>query len=56
MKLEQMQSYTVWVGGVEVTDYYLTSQGMADAIVEIFTSQGYDDVVVEVVKLEKETN
>ena len=48
MKLEQMNKYTVWVGGVEANDYHLTVHGLADAIAEIFVSEGYDDVVVEV--------
>lgn len=41
------QQYSVWVGGVEVNDYYLT-QEMADAIADLFNAEGYDDVVVEV--------
>lgn len=45
------QQYSVWVGGVEVNDYYLT-QEMADAIAELFNAEGYNDVVVEVAKVD----
>lgn len=47
--------YGVWVGGVEVNDYYL-SQEMADYIADLFKSEGYDDVVVEVIPLKQERN
>lgn len=37
--------YSVWVGGVEVNDYYLTEE-FAKAIAELFEDNGYIDVVV----------
>lgn len=41
-----MKSYVVWVGGVEVNDYYLTKEE-AERIAEGYLSSGYDDVVIE---------
>jgi hypothetical protein len=37
--------YSVWVGGVEVNDYYLTEE-FAKGIAELFEDNGYIDVVV----------
>ena len=47
--------YGVWVGGVEVNDYFL-SQEMADAIAELFDPEGCNNVVIEVVPLKQERN
>ena len=44
------QQYSVWVGGVEVNDYYLT-QEMAETIAELFNAEGYSDVIVEVMEV-----
>jgi hypothetical protein len=38
--------YTVWVGGTEVNDYYLTKQ-QAENLAFEYEQQGYDDVIVE---------
>ena len=38
--------YTVWVGGTEVNDYYLTKQ-QAENLAFEYEQQGYDDVFVE---------
>lgn len=38
--------YTVWVGGVEVNDYYLDIDE-AIKLVEEYKSLGYDDAVYE---------
>lgn len=38
--------YTVWVGGVEVNDFYLSKE-KADALALEYENDGYDDVVVE---------
>ena len=43
------KDYTVWVGGVEVNDYYL-SKKEAVKLSEIYEDRGYDDVVVEKIK------
>ena len=40
--------YTVWVGGVEVTDYLVTQETAHD-IANYWESQGYDDVEIEVI-------
>jgi hypothetical protein len=42
----EMDLYTVWVGGVEVNDVYL-SEREALSLAERYLSDGYDDVVVE---------
>jgi hypothetical protein len=41
--------FTVWVGGVEVNDHYL-SAFEAEAIAELWRNDGYDDVVVEALR------
>ena len=38
--------YTVWVGGVEVNDYYLPKD-KAESLAEEYRAEGYDDVIVE---------
>ncbi len=38
-------TYTVWVGGTEVTDYYLTKE-VANQIADVFVANGYTDVQV----------
>lgn len=44
MKKENL--YTVWVGGVEVTDHYVRLN-IAERIKEEYISDGYDDVEIE---------
>tara|TARA_R100000388_G_scaffold63178_1_gene46104 strand:+ start:1208 stop:1354 length:147 start_codon:yes stop_codon:yes gene_type:complete len=41
-----MRCYTVWVGGVEVNDHYLT-QEKAVVLADEYKSDGYDDVQIE---------
>ena len=41
-----MENYTVWVGGVEVNDFYLTKE-KAERLAEEYKIDGYDDVFVE---------
>ena len=41
-----MNCYTVWVGGVEVNDHYLTKE-KATALADEYMSDGYDDVEIE---------
>lgn len=41
--------YSVWVGGVEVNDSYLTREAAA-TIAEEYSNDGYDDVQIEVVE------
>lgn len=43
-----MENYIVWVGGVEVTDFYL-SKTEAQTIADNFILSGYDDVFIETV-------
>ena len=37
--------YSVWVGGVEVNDYYLTEE-FAKELAKLFVHDGYIDVLV----------
>lgn len=46
-----MIKYTVWVGGVEVNDYYLDSESEANELANEYIDDGYDDVIVESVKI-----
>jgi hypothetical protein len=41
--------YTVWVGGIEVNDFYLTKEQAEDLAFE-YEQDGYDDVCIEEVK------
>lgn len=43
-----MSKYTVWVGGVEVNDHYLSLQE-AQALASEYKDDGHDDVKVEAV-------
>ena len=38
--------YTVWVGGVEVNDYYMDKKD-AEYMAEFYKDEGYDDVVIQ---------
>ena len=42
-----MSNWTVWVGGGEITDFYLMSKEQADEVADFYIKEGYDDVVVE---------
>ena len=44
------KTYTVWGGGVEVNDYYLTFE-RASELADEWRADGYDDVVIEKVEL-----
>ena len=41
--------YTVWVGGVEVNDYYLT-KSEAQEVAQKYINEGYDDVSIDKVE------
>lgn len=43
--------YTVWVGGVEVNDYYFAVEEDARTLAQQYIDDGYDDVQVERVEL-----
>jgi len=49
-----MIQYTVWSGGVELNDYYV-SLDEAENIAEKWEAMGYDDVVIEEVEVDDET-
>ena len=40
-----MGKWSVWVGGVEINDHYLTEQE-AEHIARLYESRGYDDVTI----------
>jgi len=44
--MNESKLYTVWVGGVEVNDYYLTKD-RADNLAKEYQQDGYNDVIVE---------
>jgi len=44
-----MSQYTVYVGGDEVNDYYLTKEKAKD-LAEEYIDDGYDDVVIQLVE------
>jgi len=41
--------YSVWVGGAEVNDYYLTHEQAKNLAFE-YETDGYDDVAIEKIK------
>jgi hypothetical protein len=41
-----MEKWTVWVGGIEVNDYYLTKEE-AERLAREYEADGYDDVQIE---------
>lgn len=41
-----MNKYTVWVGGVEVNQYYIT-KNEAEKLAAIYRAEGYEDVYIE---------
>jgi len=43
--------YTVWVGGVEVADYFVRRKDAED-IAEVWRNIGYDDVAIKEVCLD----
>ena len=43
------ENYTVWVGGSEVNDYYL-SLDEAQSLAKLYLDRGYDDVLIEEVQ------
>jgi len=46
IKTKNEKTYTVWVGGTEVNDYYLTMEQAKNLAYE-WEIDGYDDVVIE---------
>lgn len=41
-----MKQYTVWVGGIEANDFYLTKEEAA-TIAKEYSNNGYEDVQIE---------
>ncbi len=46
-----MIKYTVWVGGVEVNEYYFDNESDAEALADDYKDDGYDDVIIETIKI-----
>jgi len=44
--MEVQKLYTLWVGGVEVVDFYLEESKILELYDE-YVADGYDDVVIE---------
>lgn len=44
--LKLLDLYTVWVGGTEVNDFYL-SKDKADTLAQEYIDDNYDDVIIE---------
>lgn len=44
-----MKWYSIWVGGCEVNDYYLTKED-AEILAAEYEADGYDDVYIEEVE------
>lgn len=47
-----MKTYSVWVGGGEVNDYYLDINE-AFELAEAYKNEGYDDVIVTLERASK---
>ena len=43
---EEIKKYTVWVGGTEVTNNFITYT-KAKEVYNTFLERGYDDVIIE---------
>ena len=43
---KERKKYTVWVGGTEVTDHFVTMTTAKDIFAD-YTEQGYKDVVIQ---------
>ena len=43
---EGLELFSVWVGGGEVNDHYLTATEMIE-LVQKYASEGYEDIAVE---------
>lgn len=41
-----MNRYTVWAGGIEVNQYYIT-KGEAEKLAAFYIAEGYQDVYIE---------
>ena len=45
-----MNYFSVWVGGIEINDYQIETQELAEKLANYWKAQGYDDVQIEEVK------
>ena len=42
----ELKKYTVWVGGTEITDFFVT-YSIAKELLKQYTALGYDDVIIQ---------
>ena len=42
-----MSIWQVWVGGFEISSYYIENKEEADKLASEYIQDGYDDVIVE---------
>jgi hypothetical protein len=40
------KNYSIWIGGIEVNDYYLTKKE-AKKLFKIYQEKGYTDIIIE---------
>jgi hypothetical protein len=45
-----MSKWSVWVGGLEVNDYHLTTFAEAEELARYWKDKGYDEVAIEEIK------
>lgn len=45
-----MSKWSVWVGGLEVNDYHLTTFAEAEELAQDWKNKGYDEVAIEEIK------
>ena len=45
-----MSKWNVWVGGLEVNDYHLTTFAEAEELARYWKDKGYDEVAIEEIK------
>ena len=46
MKPKEIKKYTVWVGGTEITDFFVT-YAIAKELLKQYQALGYDDVSIQ---------
>ena len=47
---KEMSKWSVWVGGLEVNDYHLTTFAEAEELARYWKDKGYDEVAIEEIK------
>ena len=55
MKNKEVKKYTVWVGGTEITDFFVT-YAIAKELLKQYQALGYDDVAIQQGRSKKEND